>query len=179
MIAHTHTHPHPHPHKTNMSSLLAQQDNRPSFSPQYRILKRDKSNDMKPDMKRTNTEAELKKTLKLREAEYKAARNRILGENYDKPGKSSSPSSSSLSFGGTTASEGGTKISIIKRPSCFSYTTTTATTNSSGENGGSHVESVASIMPVLQDRNLVGLSNSIWKPPPTSELVCKYSEEKK
>ena len=100
---------------TNMNSIVgpvtilkAENVGRTEYTPQIKILKRNGSGDTKKDLLKQDTEAELKKTLKLREAEYQAARNRILGENYDetKPKLECEE----------------TKISIIKPPSRISPT---------------------------------------------------------
>jgi len=60
-------------------------ENRPTlYKPQQiKILKRNTNNDIQPNQQKPATEAELKRTLKLREIQYQAARDRILGENYD------------------------------------------------------------------------------------------------
>jgi len=92
--------------------LKAENVGRTEYTPQIKILKRNGGNDTKKDLPKQNTEAELKKTLKLREAEYQAARNRILGEDYDetKPKLECEDMKE-------------TKISIIKPPSRVSPTT--------------------------------------------------------
>jgi len=76
--------------KNNMNTMVGpvtilKADNvaRTEYTPQIKILKRNGNNDTKPNLPKQNTETELKKTLKLKEAEYQAARNRILGEDYD------------------------------------------------------------------------------------------------
>jgi hypothetical protein len=53
---------------------------------QIKILKRNNNNnnnDDQPNPQKPPSEAELKRTLKLREMQYQEAHNRILGENYD------------------------------------------------------------------------------------------------
>jgi len=66
-----------------MNSVVDENQGMAMYTPQIKILKRNRNNDIKRDLQKPNAEAELKKALKLREAEYQAARNRILGENYD------------------------------------------------------------------------------------------------
>lgn len=56
---------------------------RTDYTPQIKILKRAAVNNVKKQKPKQMTEAELKQALKTKEAEYQAARNRILGENYD------------------------------------------------------------------------------------------------
>jgi len=63
--------------------LKAENAGRTEYTPQIKILKRSGNLNEKKDTVKQTSEAELKKTLKLREAEYQAARNRILGEDYD------------------------------------------------------------------------------------------------
>jgi len=103
---------------TNMNTIIGpvtilKADNvaRTEYTPQIKILKRNGNIDTKPDLPKQNTEAELKKTLKLREAEYQAARNRILGEDYDE---------TKPKLEDEEVKE--TKISIIKPPSRVSPT---------------------------------------------------------
>jgi len=91
--------------------LKADNVTRTEYTPQIKILKRNGNLDTKPALPKQNTESELKKTLKLKEAEYQAARNRILGEDYDE-------TKSKLEEEEVKE----TKISIIKPPSRMSPT---------------------------------------------------------
>ena len=63
-------------------------------SPQIQILKRCRNKDTERDLHKPSTEADLKKALKLREAQYQAARNRILGTSLKFP----HPPEASLTF---------------------------------------------------------------------------------
>ncbi|KAL4220879.1 SUZ domain-containing protein 1 [Mactra antiquata] len=62
-------------------SQIKEEGNRTQYTPQVRILKRSSENTSeKTNITRTNVQPQ--KTLQQREAEYKEARLRILGENY-------------------------------------------------------------------------------------------------
>jgi len=128
----------------NVTILKGENLSKTVYSPQIKILKRNRNNDIKRDLQKPNTEAELKKTLKLREAEYQAARNRILGENYDetKPKLVCEEVKES-------------KISIIKRPPCASPTCLPASLP--------YVASPVRPLTILGDKNLVEDSN-LWQP---------------
>lgn len=67
----------------SITILKSENTGRTEYTPQIKILKRSGLNNVKTNKPKNKTEAELKKALKMREAEYQAARNRILGENYD------------------------------------------------------------------------------------------------
>lgn len=68
---------------TPMTILQGNSASPTAYSPQIKILKRSNVDNANANKPKNKTEAELKQTLKLREAEYQAARNRIMGENYD------------------------------------------------------------------------------------------------
>lgn len=101
--------------------LKAENVGRTEYTPQIKILKRNGNNDTKKDLLKQNTEAELKKALKLREAEYQAARNRILGEDYDE---------TKPKLECEEVKE--TKISIIKPPSRVSPTSPAPSSSAPG-----------------------------------------------
>jgi len=101
--------------------LKAENVGRTEYTRQIKIMRRSVNSDTKKDLVKQNTEAELKKTLKVREAEYQAARNRILGENYDET-KPKLECEEVME----------TKISIIKPPSRLSPTCPSSNLSSPG-----------------------------------------------
>lgn len=102
--------------------LKAENLGRTEYTPQIKILKRSGNLETKKNIVKQSSEAELKKTLKLREAEYQAARNRILGEDYDE---------TKPKLECELPNDG--KISIIKPPARLSPSTPSP--NSSGPSG--------------------------------------------
>lgn len=115
----------------HVTILKGESVGRTEYTPQIKILKRNQAVEKKDTVKQTS-EAELKNVLKLREAEYQAARNRILGEDYDET-KPKLPECSSDDDEGDTA-----KISIIKAGSSSrgSGTLVPALTSQSSSGGG-------------------------------------------
>lgn len=128
-----------------MNSVVDENQGMAMYTPQIKILKRNRNNDIKRDLQKPNAEAELKKALKLREAEYQAARNRILGENYD----ATKPKLVCEEIKET-------KISIIKRPSCASPCLSS---------GASYCTSPIRPLTILRDKNSPEDSNLLWQPP--------------
>jgi len=93
----------------SMTILKPENSGRTDYTPQIKILKRAAHLNIKKNAPKQKTEAELKQALKMKEAEYQAARNRILGENYDEtlPKEPLEPEINSNSD---------PKISIIRNP---------------------------------------------------------------
>uniref|UniRef100_T2MAM7 UPF0485 protein C1orf144 n=1 Tax=Hydra vulgaris TaxID=6087 RepID=T2MAM7_HYDVU len=63
--------------------LKAENACKTEYSPQIKILKRSGLKNSNINKPKNKTEAEMKIALKVKEAEYQAARNRILGSDYD------------------------------------------------------------------------------------------------
>merc|ERR1712183_1074829 len=108
-------------HQGPVTILKAENAGRTEYTPQIKILKRSGNLNEKKDTVKQTSEAELKKTLKLREAEYQAARNRILGEDYDE---------TKPDLEECVEDDNEARISIIKAPSRESSASTSTPTAS-------------------------------------------------